>query len=610
MMKRLLILAAAMLLLCGCSEREHSGTTQLPAGTTLPQQTQADLPGIYEADSEIERSTGGALKLYLPENRAYTSLAFRGMDAMLMWDTGAAMYSGANLSLAAQTDLPADMPEWNISSKGFWYYREELHELIFLGEDLQPANRLHLPEDAVGSVAVSPEWDAVYYCTEHALRALDMSTGVPRMLYQTNQRLSGIVELFFNGEALLVCAENESGMRDYALVSTDKGSVIYRGDALISLLPGQSGYYFPVVENGKEQLVFGSDRQDVPKTIFLESGWQHVLLSEQGYLVSYRTDEAGTELKCYAFNSGKCVGAIYIEGLTDLRQIVSDAAGMVWLRCYDSTQERQLLYRWNLQVDPPADETVYTDIYYNRESPDTEGLTALRRQADILEKNYGVKILMEEQAMVAVPGDYLAETEYWTGSYQQALKQLEELLSVFPKDFFRTAGAGSKSGTLQICLLRSLTANRTGIRAGDQGLQLWKDGEMYILLQIDDCLEQNFYHQMGHVIDNRILSTCALLDQWSDLNPAGFSYTGLYTQEQGDAAYLQGESRCFADGLSMCNPTEDRAGMFALAMKAAEEESFAASAMQAKLEVLCRGIRRAFSLEEEPFVLPWEQYLK
>ena len=609
-MKRILILAAAVLLLCGCSNREEGSTTLPTAATTAPQPTQAELPGIYEAGSGVESSTGGALKLYLPENRAYTALAFRGMDAVLMWDTGAALYTGANLTPAAQTGMSEDTPEWNVSDRGFWYYREDTREVVFLGEDLQPANRLHLPEDAVGSVAVSPDWDTVYYCTEHALRALDMSSGVPRMLQQTNLRLLGIVDQFFHGKALLVYSGDETGKREYSLISTEQGSVIYRGDALISLLPGKTGYYFPVVENGQEQLVFGHEMQDVPKTIFLENGWQHVLLHEQGYLVSYRTDEAGTELKCYAFGSGKCIGRIYIEGLTDLRQIAADAAGMVWLRCFDPAQDRQLLYRWNTQLSAPEDDTVYTGIYYNRTSPDREGLDALRLEADVLEKNYGVKILMEDQAAVAVPGDYLAETEYWTGSYQQALRQLEELLSVFPKDFFRIAGAGSKSGALQICLLRDLRAQRSDIHSGERGLQLWKDGEIYLLLPLDHQLEQNFYHQLGHVIDNRILSTCAVLDQWTQLNPSGFSYTGSYDETQGAAEYLQGAGRCFADGLSMCNPTEDRAGIFAYSLAAGQGEGFAAPAMQAKLEVLCRGIRRAFDLAEEPFVLPWEQYLK
>ena len=92
-MKRLLMMAAALLLLCGCREKELPGTTS-PVQTTAPQQTQADLPGIYVPDSAAEQQSGGALQLYVPEDREYTSIAFRGIDPVLLWENGAAMYQG------------------------------------------------------------------------------------------------------------------------------------------------------------------------------------------------------------------------------------------------------------------------------------------------------------------------------------------------------------------------------------------------------------------------------------------------------------------------------------------------------------------------------------
>ena len=60
---------------------------------------------------------------------------------------------------------------------------------------------------------------------------------------------------------------------------------------------------------------------------------------------------------------------------------------------------------------------------------------------------------------------------------------------------------------------------------------------------------------------------------------------------------------------SMSFPKEDRARIMEFAMTEGNAACFQSKTMQAKLKLLCQGIREAFGLRKSPETFLWEQYL-
>ena len=60
---------------------------------------------------------------------------------------------------------------------------------------------------------------------------------------------------------------------------------------------------------------------------------------------------------------------------------------------------------------------------------------------------------------------------------------------------------------------------------------------------------------------------------------------------------------------SMSFPGEDRARVMEYAMMSGNDAFFESDTMQAKLQMICKGIRAAFGLKKYTEPLLWEQYL-
>ena len=167
------------------------------------------------------------------------------------------------------------------------------------------------------------------------------------------------------------------------------------------------------------------------------------------------------------------------------------------------------------------------------------------------------------------------------------------------------------SGKLKICLVRtvSLNSDHTGL----PGLQYWdKDGNACIVVPAEPSLEQPLHHSLFHVIESRVMSSCAAYDNWEDLNPPGFAYDYDYTansQRKDTARYTEGSGRAFIDRYALSFPKEDRARIFEFAMTEGTDDLFTHAVLQQKLRQLCLGIREAYELESDEENFPWEYYL-
>jgi hypothetical protein len=205
------------------------------------------------------------------------------------------------------------------------------------------------------------------------------------------------------------------------------------------------------------------------------------------------------------------------------------------------------------------------------------------------------------------------EAEHVPAAYRRDLAVLDKVLASYPGDMLKKIGKKSDNGKLTICLVRSVVeSNELGVEAQEEGVFFRSGGNGYVLLTMGDGMERGAYHELFHAIDSYVMTQCNAYDFWSDLNPAGFDYDYSYiTNDQRDGAeYLEEENRAFIDTYSMSFPMEDRARVMEYAMMEGNEAYFQSKTMQAKLKLLCQGIRTAFKMEKYEEPLLWEQYLK
>ena len=187
---------------------------------------------------------------------------------------------------------------------------------------------------------------------------------------------------------------------------------------------------------------------------------------------------------------------------------------------------------------------------------------------------------------------------------------LEKALSAIPKTVYQKLGKQSQNGKLTVSLVREVySTNELGSLTLEEGAHFWSNGSSYLVLMMNDKLERSFYHELFHVMDSYILTETKAYDDWRKLNPSGFSYDYSYiTNEYRDPKdYLEPETRAFIDLYSMSYPKEDRARIMEYAMLEGNEEYFTSNTMTQKLDMLCKGIRKAFNLGDGDYL--WEQYL-
>ena len=196
---------------------------------------------------------------------------------------------------------------------------------------------------------------------------------------------------------------------------------------------------------------------------------------------------------------------------------------------------------------------------------------------------------------------------------REGLAQLEQILSHFPNGVFETAVEGLEDGRLTVCLVRDLVGGlASGIQNRPESVQFWDGNHAYVALTLGENLKQNFYHDMFHVLETRVLSESIAYYRWDELNPIKFDYDYDYVTylERDSSPWLEGDNRAFIDAYSMTFPKEDRARIMEYACMAGNESYFTSKTMQKKLHTICAGIREAYGLQDHPAALLWEQYLE
>jgi hypothetical protein len=283
----------------------------------------------------------------------------------------------------------------------------------------------------------------------------------------------------------------------------------------------------------------------------------------------------------------------------------------IWFLAFDPQIQSDVLFVWDLECSRAKDSVCYLQDRWSPQNLDLAGLEQCAAFAADLSSKYGIQILIGEDTVTFSPDHYSFLPEHQVPVILKQLEELDHALSLYPQDFLSQLAPSDQSVT--ICLVRKISGSTdsNGLES-PVGLQFWDSATTpYIAIASGADTAQNIHHEIFHIIDSRVLSTCNAYDHWDDLNPTDFSYDYDYVTNlrRDDWVWVIGEDPYFIDLYAMSFPKEDRARIMEYAMTEGHASVLSTPALQAKLYQICSGIREAFLLEGSAAPLPWEQYL-
>lgn len=604
-MKALMAGLLALLLLTGCAATPQGE----PAAVLSPETTAtaSDPSGLWEMGHPLEVASQGALRVYPLEENAYAIYAM-GESLLLLSGgerTRLTRLSGEALEVSSITELDFFLePEaLTVTATGLSFFDPGRNQMVVLDTSLKEIRHIDFPAESVRSPLLSQDGETLFYCTDTAIRAWDLNRDISRTVVEMEkgQTLTGI----YRDGTILQC-RTEDGVQ---LRNAQDGRLLWEG-AEILFSTDDDRYYAVCPADGTQSLIFGLG-EDTPLALTPadSEGDTRFLPRQNAALSLCPVAEGQIRLDYYDLATGRRTACLPIRTDGILLDLEGTDSGWVYLLT-ENPEGRKTIYRWDPKNPAVNDGTVYTGPYYTADDPNYHGLLALQAQAAEIGEKYGLDILLWDDALLCQSWDYDLEAEYRIPLLEVRLSQLDIWLSQFPSGFLATTAENFSA--LKICLVRSITGTpESGSLDKADGIQFFSDTNAYIALAAGDATGQTFYHELYHVMETQLLNKSTALDQWDNLNPAGFSYDYDYaanaTREVG--SWLDADIRCFVDQYAMSYPKEDRARLFEYAMVPGSEGLFAASPLQHKLKTLCLGIREAYDLKTYPEPLPWEQYL-
>ena len=274
------------------------------------------------------------------------------------------------------------------------------------------------------------------------------------------------------------------------------------------------------------------------------------------------------------------------------------------------------------QGNPLVDQSILENYHREPVFDLPESMDQVRAKADELEQTYGITILLSNQCalaasycdmpIVTTDGAGLHDE---VGAIEEALKWLEDVLEMYPEDFFRQFRNEAGERGLLVLLVEDIEPGSSVIGVS------YSMGQWYpIAVDITSGQVRSTYaHEIWHATENRIndVAEGALdLEAWEDLNPAGFRYTGYTDDYMWDTQYTYfygdpQEEIYFVDPYGKTKGQEDRARLMEYVMCADwhGEKMMEHPVLRAKMELLCAAIREAFDTSTWGDV-HWERFFE
>lgn len=560
-MKRLFALLLVAALLSGCVSTPTEPTTE-PTMQPTTEPTQPSVPTLYDPDSDLEQSTGGAVRAYSLSGYCDGMILVGGRVVLYYRDeqTQFKLYSGEELRLDGtatnHVPVPADNGQIQATKDSVRYFDQSTNTLVFLGADLQQRYRLELPDSIQGSPVVNSAMDAVYFCTQDGIRVMDISVGIAHMLRQQADYNGVLIGSCFDGELLVCSVTDAEGRTATDFISAETGLSAGKGGNIRWIDSVGKRYLLELDTEEGAVYLFGSRDGEVSQFRAGE-GQVYSALARNGALVLQQTGD-GWRMDLFDLDSGLRTASVVLPGVQEVRNVAVDEQGYIWFL----TEAR--LCRWDPSGSPVSDETVYTAPWQSGGQDDETGLAQIKTDAEVLEQQYGLDIRIGEDAVQA-PWDNMT-AEYRVQLLSQALEEMESVFSLFPEGMLAELGTVCDSGAVCVSVVADTGA--------EMGQQTWADGNAYIAVETGDSFRQELLRTLYRVMDTYVLNKNSILDEWNAEKPA-----------------------------------EDRARFFVEALTPDNGDFFASYTAQEKLYDLCNAIRRAFGMRYYEAELPWEQYL-
>lgn len=611
-MNRIFALLLCLLLLCGCAaptpaptEAPSPTVTQTP---TEPAVTEPEVP-VPLISRTMDNGNAGGL---LPFGDAL--LLFSSSDGSTLTKLDSKTLETIT-SVELDCHVFSDSPSVQVSEKGVTYYDDYRRELVFLDVNLNKVRTVPVPEESQDPPALTADRKTLYYLTDTALRALDLESGIDRLVKEMSFFSQSIMGLHCDDTIVQINTYDDNGDWAYIFLSTEDGRLLYElldyttvyteGDRFFATaMDGTYEENLTGLRGGVVQMLHCPDSSANCNPVLAQNAIVSVTEQPNGSVVlDYYQLSDGTHPYSFALPEN-----LFPWGITGRA-----GEDCIWFLTYDDESGKDIIHRWNLKATPVEDDTVYIGIRRTAENPDEFGLEKCARYAEEISARHGVKILTWLDASSVEPWDYNIIPEYQVVVIQEALDVLDTALTHFPAGLLADATAEMGNGILHIGLARALYGVAdSGALDSASGIQFWDDnGNVHISLEIGYSMEQNLYHELYHVMESRIYSHSRAFDDWNDLNPRGFEYDYEYRvyEYHDEYHWIDGEDRAFVDFYCMTYPKEDRARLLEYAMTPDNESVFTPEIMQKKLHTLCTAIREAYGLEAATETFLWEQYL-
>lgn len=585
------------LLLCGCAAQNPLPETTTPAITAVQETSPALSMERRTADDALQQyQLSEPVSGILPMGQ--NLLLFSGGDP-----TTLALIKPQTDEILALYDASMVLTPQNFTVQklhcGLSWFDGAAMETVILDDTLQPERRIPAPEGLTGAPLLSKDGSRLFYCTADAVRILDLSTGISRMLKEAAYPVQGLTGLLLEDSVLQISITDTDGSWRTLFLSAETGQLLREIQG--NLLPQTTAdSYFLSLEEG---ILFGKT-DTAPMLLHpRQAEADAFFLPKSSGAVTAALSDGNTILDRYDLASGSRSASLTLPGIHTVQSLCEASDGSLWILSVEATGT-QILYRWESNHSPVADDQFYLSAYHTREEPDYDGLASCSLRAAALGESYGVEILVYRDAVAAEPWDYRLEPEYQVSTLNRELDALEQNLSRLPPGFLSRLAETFTS--LNICLVQSAQSTQTGTGPeAVSGIQFLEDYNAYIVLCCGENTEKALYHELCHLMETVVLTESCAYDRWENLNPEGFQYGRAPDRE-----WLQPGREWFIDGYAMSHAKEDRARIFEYAMTSGNEALFRSPPLQNKLRQLSIGIREAFSLEDHPEILPWEQYLK
>ena len=587
-MKKLLIMVLlAALLLTACAQNADSPETVMTE-ETVP-------PGCRVPESDITTSTQNAVWLYEPnvsDMQSIITISDRIMIVAGEQNESLTVLSGNEGIVAAQTQLEDGALHYQNTYEGIAYYSEAENLVQFLDSQLQPSRQIAMPQDISGEPIVSAQPGEIYYCVGQDVFGLDMEDGISRKIKTVDCVSLKMSGCYFDGKVLAVEAQTQDGQVNTIYFSGENGRTLVQENGIDLFATYEDVYFVRRMAGVIEQRILG--KLDATPVSWNVQG-EIIPALELGVMVAHQVSQEGIiSLDAYDHATGNRVASVSFTAPGDIVSAVADRwSNCLWLLTEDASGNQKLL-RWNLKSSPVTDETAYTGVLYTAENTDSAGLKECQKRVDGLNRDYGVRIRIWQDAAKYIDG-HTVVAEHLPQAINRCLDDLEGLFAKLPSRFL----SRSVATQIRICIVRSIDGKQ-------DATQFWYDGDAFILICPGADLQDVFIRELGNVVNSHILGNSPIVDSWNALNPVNFDYADALTYHEN---YLQGATRAFVNEEAMTSVTKDRSSIFWQAMQPDNQEMFSSEIMQAKLKQLCLGIRDAWRWEKEKQAFPWEQYL-